>query len=120
MDEQYWPLVQAFLEIGISILAPLFFGFLAYLAKQGMDMFKVYIEQQKLESEYDLIVGLINQFVLAAEQNGLTGQLSDIGKEKKEWVIDQVQRELTESGIHIDVTTLSNLIEAAVYEAFVE
>lgn len=56
--------------------------------------------------------------VKAAEQNGLTGKLAELGQSKKEWAIEQLENVLAGYGVKLDVHALDAAIEAAVLELF--
>jgi hypothetical protein len=66
----------------------------------------------------DTAMGLVYQFVLAAEQCGITGAILNEGAEKKKFVLNLVETELAARGIKIDLDTLDAMIEGAVHEAF--
>jgi hypothetical protein len=67
-------------------------------------------------AQYELIVALAHQFVLAAEQQGLSGMIAKEGIEKKAWVLGRLDAELKERGISVNVQHLSDVVEAAVFE----
>ena len=64
--------------------------------------------------QLDFINALAAQFVLAAEQSGLTGDLENVGKAKKAYVMDLLQGELDIRGIKISIAALSAIVESAV------
>lgn len=70
------------------------------------------------EEQLVLVETLIKQFVRAAEQSGLTGQIKAAGAEKKAFVLALVKAELAERGITLNLDTLDAMIEAAVNDAF--
>lgn len=113
-------ILELFLETLIPVVVPVIAGFIAYLLKSLFDQFKLYLAQKGLTAQYEFAMALIQEFIRAAEQNGLTGELEAVGARKKQWVMDMVQIELAKNGIHLDVETLSALVEAAVYDAFQE
>lgn len=107
-------ILQALLVTAIEVLLPVLLGFLVVVAKNAIEQIKAKVDKEKL----DFVLSLVRQFVLAAEQNGLTGALKDEGVAKKAWVLEQLKTELAKKNIHIDLDMLSGLIEAAVHEAF--
>jgi hypothetical protein len=62
-------------------------------------------------------VKIVRQLVQAAEMNGLSGAIENLGKEKKRWVIDMATSELSRRGINLDLNALDALIESQVKEA---
>ena len=71
-----------------------------------------WIKSKISESQYAVVVALIETAVAAAEQT-ITAEGS--GEEKKAQVLEYVQTELAERGITITDEQLDTLIEAAVY-----
>ncbi len=78
------------------------------------------IKEVRLKVQSDELayaMSVIRQLVLAAEQNGLTGALKNVGQEKKAYVIAMAEKALTDKGIYLDLDVLDALIEAAVLDA---
>ena len=73
---------------------------------------------QMSKEQLFLVETLIKQFVRAAEQSGLSGQVKAAGSEKKAFVIALLRQELEERGISLNLETLDAMIEAAVHDAF--
>lgn len=107
-------LLQAFLTTAIEVLVPIALAALIPWVVQQLRLLKSQISGEK----FKFAVETVSMFVSAAEQNGLIGALSDIGAEKKQWVLEQVQAELSKHGVKIDVAVISNIIEAEVYKQF--
>jgi LL-H family phage holin len=70
------------------------------------------------KEELSLIETLIKQFVRAAEQSGLTGQVKAAGAEKKAFVLALLHAELAERGITLNLEVIDAMVEAAVHDAF--
>ena len=104
------PLLITLIQVLVPILASLA---IAWLKKQ-FDLTKAKIPGEQLA----FAEILIRQFVMAAEQSGLTGALINEGKVKKAWVRDRVQQELSARGIKLNVNLISDMIEAIVLAEF--
>lgn len=70
------------------------------------------------KEQLELVYLLVNQFVRAAEQSGLAGQIKAAGAEKKAYVLALLRSELEERGISINLEVIDAMIEAAVNDAF--
>ncbi len=106
-------ILQLVLELVVTVVLP-------FLLKKLFDWLNSQI--RNLNARNDLValettVKIIRQLVQAAEMNGLSGALENLGKEKKKWVIDMAEAELSRRGINIDLDILDALIEAQVKEA---
>lgn len=110
-----WGLViQQILEMAISILLPVILGFVVVWLRGQIQQGKAKLTAEQLS----MAEAFVSSFVFAAEQSGLTEQISNVGEAKKEWVLQQVQAALTAKGINVDVEIISGLIEAAVFKAW--
>lgn len=107
-------LLQTLLKTLIQVMLPLLLGFLVALVKTKIEQLKAGMSQEQLLFATELA----RQLVLAAEQNGLTGAIKNEAAVKKEWVIQRLESELAERGIHLDIRVLSDMIEVAVHETF--
>ena len=107
-------LVQPILETVLSIVLPIALSALALWVKQLITKAKAEIAEANL----GWLLILAEQFVVAAEQAGVTGMIEDIGSEKKAMVLGLLQKAADDRGVKIDVAVLSAIIEAAVVEAF--
>jgi hypothetical protein len=107
-------LVQPLLETVLAVMLPIVLGFVAVWLK-GL-LAKVKAEMS--ESQLAFVTALAGQLVLAAEQSGLTGAITNVGEEKKAMVLAALQQAATDNGIKINVELLSAIIEAAVVDAF--
>ncbi len=107
-------LLQPFLETVLQILLPVLLGFVAVWVRSMIANAKAEIEARNL----DWLLVLAGQFVAAAEQAGITGELENIGEAKKQMVVEMLQAAADARGIRIDAAALSALIEAAVVDAF--
>lgn len=75
------------------------------------------IKAKMSDTQYSTAKSIIKTLVFAAEQSGLSGALSQIGAEKKAWVINQAEIALSAKGIELDLGEISDLIEGILYEA---
>lgn len=107
-------LVQPLLETVLSVMLPIVLGFVAVWLK-GL-LAKVRAEMS--ESQLAFVTALAGQLVVAAEQSGLTGAITNVGAEKKAMVMAALQAVADERGIRISVEILSAIVEAAVVDAF--
>ncbi len=103
-------LLQTFLQILLTILTPILLAGLGALGRQAYKQLML----SKYAKQFTIAQDLIWTFVLAAEQYGLTKQLTDVGIAKKKWVLDRAEVALADRGIHLDLDMLSDIIEAAV------
>jgi len=67
---------------------------------------------------YKLISAVTHQFVLAAEQAGVSGQIEAVGEAKKEMVMAMLVRFAAEKGLQVSEEELSAYVEAAVAATF--
>ncbi len=107
-------LLQPFLETVLEILLPVVLGFLAVWIRSMILKAKAEIANRNL----DWLLVLAGQFVAAAEQAGIIGEIENLGEAKKQMVVDMLQAAADTRGIRIDADALSALIEAAVVAAF--
>lgn len=87
------------------------------LAAASKALYNIYHTKLKAEQR-SFIENVVRQAVLMAEQVGLTAVVEDLAKAKKNTAIQWAQHELDANHIKVDVTTLSGLIEAAVFTEF--
>lgn len=107
-------LLQLLLETIIAIVLPIVLTRLVIWINAQIVATRSQISKEQLI----LVETLIKQFVRAAEQSGLTGQVRAAGAEKKAFVLALLKAELTERGISLNLDTLDAMIEAAVNGAF--
>lgn len=114
MEKILSSLLQVTLETMIVIVLPILLTSLVKWINAQISSARAQMSREQLV----LVETLIKQFVRAAEQSGLTGQLKAAGAEKKAFVIALISAELAERGIDLNLETLDAMIEAAVNEAF--
>jgi hypothetical protein len=107
-------LIQTILMVAIQVLLPILLGFAVLWIKQQIEVGKTKLSKEQL----DLLQTLAQQYVMAAEQTGLTNELLKEGTAKKEWVLARMESEVSKRGLSIDVRMLSDLVESEVYKAF--
>ena len=105
-------LLQVAIQVMIAVLIPVVGTLVSLAIHQLTKQIKANVSADQLA----VVDGLVKQFVLAAEQYDLGGVLAAVGQKKKTWVINRVADELTKRDIHIDVSLISDLIEAKVLE----
>lgn len=106
-------LIQILLEGLITLILPVLFAWIIKVINAHIQELNSRKDNQDLRT----VVTLVRQFVLAAEQSGLAGHLENIGKAKKQYVLDLIQAELDKRGVKIDIDVLDALIEAQVKDA---
>src|SRR5512139_759463 len=93
--------LQVTLETVITIVLPIVLVRLISWINMQISATRSQIDEHELE----LVETLIKQFVRAAEQAGLTGQVKAAGAEKKAFVIALLRQELEERGIELNLET---------------
>jgi hypothetical protein len=114
-------LLQGVLEMLLNALLPVVLGYVVLFIRKQMMKVEADIEAGEAllnMRQYEIAKEFARQVVLASEQSGLTGEIDDIGRVKKEYAMSRLDSLLAEIGISLDLEALSDLIEAAVYEAF--
>ena len=106
--------VQPILEMLLQALLPVVIGFVAAWEKAMISKAKAELEA----SQFAFLIDLADVLVVAAEQSGLTGELKNVGAEKKAYVLAALEAAAAAKGIKIDAEALSAIIEAAVVAAF--
>jgi LL-H family phage holin len=114
MEKIVSSLLQVTLETIITIVLPIVLVRLVSWINAQISATRSQMDRHELE----LVETLIKQFVRAAEQSGLTGQVKAAGAEKKAFVIALIHQELEARGIELNLETLDAMIEAAVKDAF--
>jgi LL-H family phage holin len=107
-------LLQVLIETIITVVLPVVLVRLVIWINTQIVATKSKISKEELL----LIETLIKQFVRAAEQSGLTGQLKAAGAEKKAFVLALLHAELEERGIKLNLEVIDAMVEAAVNDAF--
>lgn len=115
-------LTQFFLIVITLAVPPLVTALMIYIQGQN-ELRKSRMDSETLanyERQLGIVKKLAREFVYAAEQSGLSGQIKNIGAEKKDLVLAQLESELERRGIQMDLHVLSNAVEAAVFEGFTQ
>jgi LL-H family phage holin len=107
-------ILQVLIETIITVVVPVVLVRVVSWINAQIKATKSQIDQNELA----LIETLIKQFVRAAEQSGLSGQLKAAGAEKKAFVLALLHAELEQRGITINLEVIDAMIEAAVNDAF--
>lgn len=102
--------LQLIIQIIITVLLPVVLTYVGVAVRAWWIKIKAQIPAE----QYAFASTLVSQLVLAAEQSGLAGILSNEAQAKKAWVIERAEAELAKMGIKMDLETISDLIEAAV------
>lgn len=105
-------IIQAVLMTLIQVLLPFLIVGLLVLIRTLWQKYKAQLSVEQLT----FITKLIENFVKAAEQQGLTGIISREGAAKKRWVIDRAEETLLAKGLKIDLDEISDLIESIYYD----
>lgn len=106
--------LQVIIQVAVTVIVPVLGALIAaYVGKLIQDI------KLKMDAEQLAFVGdLVARFVAAAEQYALSGKLSELGKDKKVWVVERVQEFLDQKGILVDFGVIADLIEAEVIKQF--
>ncbi|MBK8990167.1 MAG: hypothetical protein IPM39_29570 [Chloroflexi bacterium] len=107
MTVETWAIIQP----AIETLVTLFVGML--LIALGVQA-RTWLTARVGQANLDTAVRLIRTAVLAIEQEGLTGAIND----KKEAAIAYAEELLAANNIHVDIATISHIIESLVYDEF--
>ena len=99
----------------VTVATPIVVGFVIELIRQSLARVKASVSNQ----QWGMLWSLASTVVMAAEQSGLSGQIINSGKAKKEWAIKELERIAAERGLAgLDVQTLSAIIETEVFRQF--
>jgi len=107
-------LLQVLLETIITVALPIVLTQLILWINSQIAHTRSKMSKEQLA----LVEMLAKQFVRAAEQSGLSGQIKAAGAEKKAYVLALIRAELEERKISINLEVLDAMIEAAVNDAF--
>jgi LL-H family phage holin len=107
-------LLQVLLETIITVALPIVLTHLVLWINSQIKNTRAQMSKEQLA----LTEMLVKQFVRAAEQSGLSGQIKAAGAEKKAYVLALIRAELEERQISINLEVLDAMIEAAVNDAF--
>lgn len=116
MEIDYGKLIQMALETVIVVFLPVLLAYAVAWVNQQTRLLKA----GETKATYEYTVGVVRDLVQAAEQIGLKQELLTIGADKKAWVMAQAEASLAQKGIHMDVSALSAVVEAQVYQAFTQ
>lgn len=111
IDNSFW---QNFLNDLIPVLVPIVGVLLSSLVAVAVQYFRLLeakIAKEKPKA-YDILVSICIDAVKIAEQM----QLAKLIDDKKKWAVEYVQKKSEEAGLKIDVATIEEQIEKAVYE----
>jgi Flp pilus assembly protein protease CpaA len=96
------------LQVVITVVVPVVAAVAIAYAKLLIQRIKAQMTTEQAQFA-DMLIG---RFVSAAQQYDLSGIVQRSGWEKKAWVVQRVQEELTGRGITIDVGLLADMVEA--------
>jgi hypothetical protein len=108
--------LQHVLEYVLPILAVAIVGYLAALAKPLAEQAREWLIAKVGAEQFALAERIVYSLVDAAEQRGVWDDLLKAGKDRKMWVLEQAERELSEHGVVLDLHKLDNLVESAVHD----
>jgi hypothetical protein len=117
MDEttaQFW---QAILIVLIQTLVPVLMGIALAWLKPRLKMLDEKIAAEMGQAQWEFTKSLVEQFVAAAEQQGLVDQALATGEQKKDWVIARLQAYSNTNGVTIDWAAVTEALEGAVWNA---
>lgn len=105
-------LLNSFLQVVVALAVPVLLGYLGVLAR----VLYLFVRSKLSKEQNAFLDDLARRYVMAAEQYGLTKKLEQAGQEKKRIVIDKLAAAALAKGYRVDVQTLSDITEAAVYD----
>lgn len=113
------PEVQVFFSLLVQAAIPALGTVLLAFATIAANSFVTWLKSHASQSQLAQVKTIIDLLVTSAQQSGLTGALSNEGSAKKQWVIDEVTKQLNNFGLTKfaeDVPLIEQLIETSVYE----
>lgn len=114
-NELVWDIAQRFLMLVIQLFIPLLLAWLGVKIRR-------LIEEKRKESWFQALEDIVAQAVSAAEQLGLTDQLSEFAETKLDYAIQYIEQQLALRGIPIDIDpfidAIRGMIEAEVQRQF--
>lgn len=113
------PEVQVFFSLLVQAAIPALGTVLLAFATIAANSAVAWVKSHATQSQLAQVKVVIDLLVTSAQQSGLTGALSNEGSAKKQWVLDEVTKQLKKFGLDKfaeDVPLLEQLIETSVYE----
>ncbi len=113
------PELQVFFSLLVQAAIPALGAILLAFATYGANAAVTWIKSHATQAQLLQVKTVIDLLVTSAQQSGLTGSLSNEGAAKKQWVLDEVTKQLKNFGLNRfaeDVPLLEQLIETSVYE----
>jgi len=107
MTEQEIAIVQGLLMVVIQVAVPI-------LLAWGLAEVRRYLGQLRGNARWRDVEGIVSAAVTAAEQLGLTDQLSEYGEDKLEVAVRFVEAQLAAAGIPLDVDVYADAIRAMI------
>jgi hypothetical protein len=104
------PIVQGLLTLAIPILVAVAVPWLLGKAKE--------IKQNMSAEQAAMFEQGVQIAVRAAEQAGISGQIANTGRQKKEYAINAAQNYLNRLGLKVNVDELATLLESEVHKQF--
>lgn len=93
-----------------NILVPVALAIVSYAATR----LTTWLRANTTAKQYAWLEGLAAANVAAAQQLGITGEISNIGSEKYRWVTDQIGEAMRQAGINLPGSAVRAIVEAAV------
>ena len=112
---EYNPIINQVVLVVISVGLPLLLRWLFDDVLKALTA--QYLSRVDERTRYE-VAELIDTAIHAAEQMGLTGELERLGKNKLDYAIDLVDKELNRRGIDLDMDAIRAMIQAAVKQSF--
>jgi len=121
-DEPAAPASTPWIEIAQKAIMVVIQLAIPPLLAWAIAQFKKWREERAQDTWFWVLEGVVRDAVAAAEQLGLTGQLSQLAESKLDYAIDYVERALEARGFPIDldpyVDVIRGMIEAEVNRQF--
>jgi len=118
MSEELWDIANLLLVAVLTIGLPPILTVMVSQMKAVGSALEDKLRQDMGDKNYDFARKIMLDAVMAAEQNGATGKIAELGEAKKKFALAAAQKALDDNGIYIDLNTLDTILEAAVNDAF--
>jgi len=104
------------LVVAITVFVPVLGGLFLIWVRPILKGLDENLANRLGQEQWNLIKTLAEQFVLAAEQQGVWDTMLQEGKDKKKWVFNKLAEQLKQQGIDLDFDAINAAIEAAVFQ----
>jgi len=106
------------LVVAITVFLPVLIGLFIAWVRPILKNLDENLANRLGQEQWNLVKVLAEQFVLAAEQQGVWDTMLQEGKDKKKWVFNKLAEQLKQQGIDLDFDAINAAIEAAVFQIY--